>query len=205
MTLGEKLKAARKAKNIARAKVALAVGSSDSHIFDIENDNTVPGYSLLKKLCELYEVDVDDIAPEFLLHIPVYLEDGAFPPRKAHASDAGFDLYTPIPVYVPARGSAFVDTKVHLLIPRGYCGVLISKSGLNVKHDLTSEGLIDALYTGSVGVKLYNNGDTDYYFAAGEKVSQIAILPCPQVELDYTDKPFEQTERGDNGFGSSGK
>lgn len=63
---------------------------------------------------------------------------------------------------IPANGSAVIDTGVHIDIPKGYVGFLKSKSGLNVKHDLTSEGVIDAGYTGSICVKLYNHGKTDY-------------------------------------------
>ena len=64
-------------------------------------------------------------------------------PTKAHAADAGWDLYAPEDVTVPARGSVTINTGVHVQLPRGTAGLIVSKSGLNVKHNLTSTGLID--------------------------------------------------------------
>lgn len=91
--------------------------------------------------------------------VAVALDDGAYMPEYAHFGwDAGADLKSPVDVMIPANGSAVIDTGVHIDIPQGYAGFLKSKSGLNVKHDLTSEGVIDAGYTGSICVKLYNNG-----------------------------------------------
>ena len=79
-----------------------------------------------------------------------------------------------------------------------------SKSGLNVKHGITSEGVIDAGYTGSIVVKLYNNSGFDYTVHKGDKISQIVLLPIFTPELEQVDK-LEETERGAGGFGSSGK
>ena len=91
-----------------------------------------------------------------------------------------------------------------MAIPRGYVGFLKSKSGLNVKHDLTGEGVIDAGYMGSICVKLYNNGDKDYEFKRGDKIIQIVLLPIITPKLRQTDT-LEETERGANGFGSTGR
>jgi dUTP pyrophosphatase len=134
----------------------------------------------------------------------VMLDKGAKMPTKAHIADAGFDLYAPKEVYIREGGSAKIDTGVHIEIPKGYVGFLKSKSGLNVQCGITGEGVIDAGYTGSIVAKLYNNGCDTVKFEAGQKIIQIVFLPIPEVELVETDS-FEQTERGDNGFGSSGK
>lgn len=133
----------------------------------------------------------------------VMLDEGAKMPTKAHETDAGFDLYTPKRGYICSNSSAKIDTGVHIEIPKGYVGFLKSKSGLNVKYGITGEGVIDAGYTGSIVAKLYNNGNEPITFEAGQKIIQIVFLPIPDVELELTDS-FEQTERGDNGFGSSG-
>lgn len=138
------------------------------------------------------------------LKIGVMLDEGAKMPTKAHEWDAGFDLYTTKEFCVPAHGCAVVDTGVHIQIPEGYVGFLKSKSGLNVKKHLISEGVIDAGYTGSIVVKLRNTGDTDHNFLAGDKITQLVILPIPSVELFLTDK-FDETERGFGGFGSTGR
>lgn len=83
--------------------------------------------------------------------------------------------------------------------------MLVSKSGLNVKHDITSTGLIDSGYQGSIRVKLYNNGDNDYTFKRGEKISQLVLLPILQEKFNLVEDFNEKTDRGQNGFGSSGK
>ena len=133
----------------------------------------------------------------------VMLDENAKKPTKAHDTDAGFDMYAPKPFYIREGGSAKIDTGVHIEIPEGYVGFLKSKSGLNVVNGITGEGVIDAGYTGSIVAKLYNNGTDTVKFEAGQKIIQIVFLPIPDVELELTDS-FEQTERGDNGFGSSG-
>lgn len=138
------------------------------------------------------------------LHVNVKLDKGAKMPTKAHSTDAGFDLYTPYEFTVKAGGSAVVQTGTHMIIPRGWCGVLVSKSGLNTKMDIQTTGLVDSEYVGEIVVKVQNHGDRDYHFEKGEKVSQIVILPVCDVILEETDY-LPETERGDRGFGSSGK
>lgn len=91
------------------------------------------------------------------------LDDYAFRPMKAHEVDAGIDIRTPIDITVRAHSSIVVQTGVHVEIPEGYCGFIKSKSGLNVRHDLTAEGVVDCGYTGEITVKMYNNGDDDYH------------------------------------------
>lgn len=125
-------------------------------------------------------------------------------PTKAHEDDAGFDLYAPRSFTVFAHESAVIDLGVHFQIPRGYVGFIKSKSGLNVNSSLTCTGVIDSGYTGSVRAKMYNNSDKDYFFDKGDKVTQIVFLPIPEVKLVEVDS-LDVTERGDNGFGSSGK
>ena len=133
----------------------------------------------------------------------VILDENAKMPTKAHDTDAGFDLYAPKDFVVRCGGSAIVDTGVHIEIPKGYVGFLKSKSGLNVNYGIVGEGVIDAGYTGSIVAKLYSHEKT-LHFKKGQKIIQIVFLPIPEIELELTDS-FEQTERGDNGFGSSGE
>lgn len=136
--------------------------------------------------------------------IKVQLDSNAFEPVRAHEADAGMDIKSPISWLIPARGSATIDTGVHIEIPPKYVGMLKSKSGLNVKHGITSEGVVDSGYTGSVRVKLYNNSDVDYQVNKGDKISQLVIIPIITPSVEIVDK-LEATERGDAGFGSSGR
>ena len=151
----------------------------------------------------------------------IMLDKGAKMPTRAHPWDAGLDLYAPYRVYVPenyvsvtgydgAGGgkfyirSAVIDTGVHVQIPEGYVGLIKSKSGLNVNNGLTAEGVIDSHYTGSIKVKLYNHTNEPYHFFAGDKIAQLVIVPCLLPELELVDS-LEETDRGDNGFGSTGR
>lgn len=134
----------------------------------------------------------------------IKLDDGAFMPTRAHDTDAGLDLYAKDSKVVPAHGSAIFNTGVHMELPNRTAGFLKSKSGLNVKHNLTSEGVIDVGYTGSIVVKLYNHGDTDYQVHVGDKISQLVILPVVLPHMVVVDE-LDETDRGDGGFGSTGR
>lgn len=124
---------------------------------------------------------------------------------KAHPTDAGFDIYARETQIVPAKESAIFDTGVHIELPPNTVGFLKSKSGLNVRHGITSEGVIDVGYTGSIKVKLYNNSGYDYTVNKGDKISQLVILPLADVgELEPVNE-LQETERGNHGFGSSGR
>lgn len=132
------------------------------------------------------------------------LDNGAYMPSRGHKTDAGLDLRTPNAVIVPAYESVAVDTGVHVALPHGCAGLLVSKSGLNVKHGITSTGLIDEGYTGSIVVNLYNNKGEDYAFEAGDKISQLVVIPVVCEPLEQV-SAFNATERGDAGFGSTGR
>ena len=134
----------------------------------------------------------------------IKLDRGAFIPTRAHGTDAGADLRSPIDTVVPSRSSCVIDTGVHIQLPRGYVGMLKSKSGMNVKHDITSEGVIDEGYTGAIKVKLYNHSEKDYVIERGDKITQLVILPCEYVDFDVVDK-LDDSERGGEGFGSTGR
>ena len=134
----------------------------------------------------------------------IILDKDALMPNRAHDTDAGLDLFSRETKIIPAKGSATFDTGVHIQLPPNTTGFLKSKSGLNVKHGIVSEGVIDSGYTGSIVAKLYNNSDNDYVVKKGDKITQLVILPIISLELNIVSK-FEETSRGDNGFGSSGR
>lgn len=134
----------------------------------------------------------------------VVIDDGAYMPERAHELDAGYDLRTPVDFDIYGRMNRTIDTGVHIEIPRGYVGFLKSKSGLNVKDNITGEGVIDAGYTGSIKVKLYNEGTYVKSFNRGDKIIQIVILPIFTPKLEQVES-LEETERGNEGFGSTGR
>lgn len=153
----------------------------------------------------------------------IMLDPGIKMPLRAHPWDAGLDLLAPRDCVVPplrtnvywvageslprlevCAGSITIYTGVHIAIDEGYCGFIKSKSGLNVKHGLTADGVIDAHYTGSIAVKLYNHTSKAYHFKKGDKIAQLVIVPCLLPELELVDS-LEETDRGDGGFGSTGR
>ena len=135
----------------------------------------------------------------------IYVETGAYVPKRAHKTDAGLDIRSKETRFVLAHSSAIFHTGLHVQLPHGTAGLLVSKSGLNVKHGITSTGLIDEGYTGEIMVKLYNHSDSDYLVNAGDKISQLVVIPVLYEDIQFKNFLDENTERGDHGFGSSGK
>lgn len=139
----------------------------------------------------------------------IALDPGAILPTRAHPYDAGLDLYAPasegVYTIMPCGGSVVIDTGTHVQIPEGCAGVIMSKSGLNTNHGLTCTGLIDAHYTGAIKVKLYNHHPClRYDVRPGDKIAQLVILPCVLPPLEPVDR-LEETDRGNHGFGSTGR
>ena len=135
----------------------------------------------------------------------IKLDKGAYMPVRGYDADAGLDLRTPKRVVVYPNDSVTINTGVHVEVPFGYFGKLESKSGLNVNYGIVSHGgVIDSGYTGPIVVKLYNHGKQKYVFEEGDKIVQLIVQPCLLPMLELVDD-LEDTYRGDNGFGSTGK
>lgn len=135
----------------------------------------------------------------------IVLEDGAYLPEKAHPTDAGYDLRTPKDCWIPVEHHTSIDTGVHIQIPEGFVGFIKTKSGLMTKDGIMTEGVIDSGYTGSIVVCVRNLGLHEKFFAAGDKIAQLVILPIGVPDsLEVVDN-LEDTARGPKGFGSSGK
>lgn len=134
----------------------------------------------------------------------ITLDKGAHMPERAHDTDAGIDLKSPVAGIIFPHKSKIIYTGVHVELPHGYAGLLVSKSGLNCKHGITSTGLIDEGYTGEIVVKLYNNSDTLFTVHEGDKITQLVLFPVSYEPLEVVDS-IDGGERGDSGFGSTGK
>lgn len=136
--------------------------------------------------------------------LKIVLDDGAFIPGRAHRYDAGLDLRSmEAGILMPGSGKAF-STGVHAQIPEGYCGLIRSRSGMMFKHDIVTDGTVDAHYTGAIRVKLFNLGAEPYEVRAGDRIAQMVIVPCelPGTVVEYS---LGDTDRGDGGFGSTGR
>lgn len=134
----------------------------------------------------------------------IKLDKDAIMPERAHEEDAGLDLKSPIAVLIAKGGSETIDTGVHVELPPSTVGMLKSKSGLNIKYGILSEGVIDEGYSGSIRVKLYNHGPQPYLVNRGDKITQLVILPCMRPGIIVVDA-LAETARGEHGFGSTGR
>lgn len=134
----------------------------------------------------------------------IMLDENARMPVRAHEYDAGLDLFAREDAYIWANNSFVFDTGVHVEIPKCCAGFIKSRSGTMVRHNLVTDGTIDCGYTGSIKVKLFNHGGSKYEVKAGDKIAQLVIVPCVMPTLELVDS-LEETDRGDNGFGSTGR
>ena len=130
---------------------------------------------------------------------------GAILPKKNHNDDAGWDLFAveDITILANSRATVPVGLKLAYLEP-GYWVKVCSRSGLSFKHGLLAHpGVIDNGYRGDLGVLLYNFEKEDYQVRKGDRVAQITLHFNINVDVEFGD--IQETERGDKGFGSSGK
>ena len=134
----------------------------------------------------------------------IKLDEGAKAPQRAYPTDAGLDIYSRETKDIIPYGSAVFHTGVHVELPPNTVGLLMSKSGLHVKQDLTSEGVIDCGFTGEILVKLDNHGEYTAHIQAGQKISQLLVVPCLFEPVEIVDEINENTERSSNGIGSTG-
>ena len=123
----------------------------------------------------------------------VVLDEGAIAPTRAHSTDAGLDLYSRETKIIHGHSYESFDTGVHVELEPGTAGFLKSKSGV-----------IDVGYTGPIVVKMYNRGPNPYTVNKGDKITQLVVVKIDTPEIEIVDS-LDETERGDNGFGSSGK
>lgn len=136
----------------------------------------------------------------------VKLLDGAVLPTRSHDTDAGLDLYSRNDYMLfPGEGVA-IDTGVCIELPHGTFGMVANRSGLNIKHGIVcgGVGIVDESYRGSIVVKLYNMSLKSYHIKAGDRIAQLLVIPCLFPTLEVTDT-LDDTERGNQGIGSSGR
>jgi dUTP pyrophosphatase len=135
------------------------------------------------------------------------LHAAAVIPAYSKSGDAAMDL-TAISVEKDDDGNAVYGTGLAIEIPDGYVGLLFPRSSNSKTHlYLTNHvGVIDSGYRGEIKFKFRPiNGFVDArVYAKYDRVGQLIILPYPQIELVESDE-LSETERGDGGFGSTGK
>lgn len=97
-----------------------------------------------------------------------------------------------------------IKTGVSVAIPPGYVGLIWDRGGMAKEGFHTMAGVVDSDYRGEVLVMLHNVTRHDINIEKGQRIAQILIVPCPQVEIEEVDE-LSDTERGDGRFGSTGR
>ena len=133
------------------------------------------------------------------------LSKHAKPPQKASTGSAGFDLYSSIYTKVTSKSLSIIPTDLAIQIPTGCYGRIAMRSGIAIKHMVSiSGGVIDKDYRGNIKIIMINHGNEDFVIQRGDRVAQLIIerISCPEIII--VDQ-LKETDRGDNGFGSTGK
>jgi dUTP pyrophosphatase len=131
-------------------------------------------------------------------------------PERNHkdisTGDTGYDVTAVEDVIVPARGSALAPVGLKLgYVSPGLWIRIESRSGLQFKHSISAfPGILDNQYRGDMGIRLLNNSDIDYQVKKGDRIAQFVLYPLIVTDTKFIDEVVE-SDRGEKGFGSSGK
>jgi len=133
------------------------------------------------------------------------LDERARVPEYAHDTDTGMDFFVLEDVTVSPGRSVTIPTGIALEIHTGYVGLVWDKSGLASREGITTmAGVIDSGFRGAMDLIVFNTTAEEYTFKAGEKVAQMLIQKVEHVGIISVDT-LSDTERGNKGFGSTGK
>ncbi len=136
----------------------------------------------------------------------IRLSDSARAPEAAFSDDAAFDLYAAEEAVIPARGRATIGTALAIELPRGFCALVLPRSGLAHKFGisvLNSPGVVDAGYRGEIRVVLANHSESDFAIKIGDRIAQLALMKVPEVEFIEV-QSLSESDRGVGGFGHTG-
>ncbi len=125
--------------------------------------------------------------------------------RHAHENDAGFDIESAEDVIVVAKEfTQKIHTNLYVDIPAGYFGLVKERSGMASNGIFVMGGVIDSGYHGEIMINLANMSVEDYKINAGDRIAQLIVIPCAAYIVQGEPEKVS-SERGVNGFGSSGK
>ena len=137
------------------------------------------------------------------------LSPEAIAPSYGSASAAGADLHvlTKDPIEIRPGETVLLHTGLALALPEGYVGLVFARSGLATKRNLAPAnkvGVIDSDYRGELMVPLHNHGKDVQTVLPGERIAQLAVIPY--LTATFTEvESLTETERGEGGFGSTGR
>lgn len=130
-------------------------------------------------------------------------------PTRQHEGDAGYDLYADIQesITIEPHTTEFIKTGIAIEMPDGYFGAIFARSGLASNEGLRPAncvGVCDSRYRGEYKVVLHNDSVSTKTVHPGDKIAQLIVMPYLNVEFNEVDE-LTETERGDGGFGSTGR
>ncbi|CUM67846.1 uncharacterized protein PRCAT00005555001 [Priceomyces carsonii] len=154
--------------------------------------------------------EVDQVTKKIKVEdtLKVFLRsEKATTPTKGSSLAAGYDLYSSEEGVIPAHGQGLIATDISIIVPIGTYGRVAPRSGLAVKHGIsTGAGVIDADYRGEVKIVLFNHSEKDFNISKGDRIAQLVLERIVNAEIqEITADELQQTERGEGGFGSTGK
>ena len=135
------------------------------------------------------------------------LSDKAMIPYRGSEEAAGYDLYSIDSVNINPGECKLISTGIAIQLPTGYFGAIFPRSGTAVKRGLrlaNCVAVIDSDYRGEIIVALHNHSNSPYVTKPGERIAQLIFIPYLAIELVETEN-LSLTERGQKGFGSTGK
>ena len=137
----------------------------------------------------------------------VRLSDKVPMPKYDIAGDAGFGLYVGEQITLAPMERASINTIYKMEIPKGSVGIIYERSGLSFKHGIITYGnVIDSGYRGEIRVGVINLGKEPYTFESGHKIAQMIIHSYEEMKFkEVKDSELSESDRGERGFGSTGK
>jgi len=200
-------------ENLSRAAARENVEASKLAIDEAINE-LKPSANKRRLFDEIFSIfyNIFDAALEryhnYNIVLPIKLDEGATVPTYAHETDACADLYAAENITLPAHSfSNMVKTGVHIALPEGWMAMIFPRSSIGAKTQnrlSNSVGIIDSEYRGQLGVLYDNLSDSDYEIKAGDRVAQMLVMPSYKFKADVVDI-LPASERGEGGFGSTGK
>lgn len=163
--------------------------------------------TVVNKMFSIFDAVVEKYH-SFSIELPIKLEKGAQVPSYAHDTDAAADLYAMETTVLEGNtlGNK-IRTGVSIQLPEGWLALIIPRSSIGAKTPFrlsNSVGLIDSGYRGELGVLYDNISDTPYTINQGDRIAQLLVMPSYRFQAKVVDS-LEDSDRGEDGFGSTGK
>ena len=163
--------------------------------------------AVMERMFNIFDTAIEKYH-SYAIELPIKLEEGAQVPTYAHDTDAAADLYALEDTNLNAHtyGNK-IRTGVSIQLPEGWLALILPRSSMGTKTTFrlsNSVGLIDSGYRGELGVIYDNTSDIDSFIRKGDRIAQLLVMPSYRFQAKVVDS-LEDSDRGEGGFGSTGK